>query len=142
VHWAWIRAIEAWVGIEGGVLHLVDPIEAHETADRRIRQLLPSEQLTQQLQQAADRLVVPLGATGAGADHRCDPHDQLDLPRQQRVHIHELIRGGVLAAVGVELEIGPVAIKELPQLGRALGGLGEDALVHHIANVGGCQVNS
>ena len=34
-----------------------------------------------------------------------------------------------------------MAIKQLPQFGRTLRGLGEDALVHHIADVGGRQMH-
>jgi hypothetical protein len=48
--------------VEGGVLDLVDMLEGDESADRQLGEPLAAKQLAEQLQQAADRLVVALAA--------------------------------------------------------------------------------
>jgi hypothetical protein len=67
------------LGVEGGVLDLVDLVEGDQRADLLVGELLAAKQLTEQLQEAADRLVVALGAGRAGPQGGGDPHDQVDV---------------------------------------------------------------
>ena len=49
------------VRVERGVLHLVDLVERHERADLHVGELAVPEEFAQQLEQAADRMVISLG---------------------------------------------------------------------------------
>ena len=69
------------VGVERGVLHLVDLVEGHERAGRPVGELLVAEELAEELEQAADRLVVALGPGRAGAQGGGDLQDQVDRAR-------------------------------------------------------------
>jgi hypothetical protein len=88
------------------VLHLVDLVEGDERADGLVGQRLLAEELAEELQEAADRLIVALRARRAGAQRARDLEDEVDLPRQHRVDLDELLGGDRVAAVGEELQVG------------------------------------
>ncbi len=58
------------VGVEGGVLHLVDLIERDERPDRLSASFWLAEELAQELKQAADGVVVALARGSSGCAGR------------------------------------------------------------------------
>jgi hypothetical protein len=63
------------------------------SAPTSARQLLLAEQLAEELEQAADRVVVALGARRVRAQVGGDLHEQVHLPRQHRVDLDEVLLG-------------------------------------------------
>ncbi len=130
------------VGLERRVLHLEDGIEGHQVAHLALAELLLAEQLAEKLQKAADGVVVALRAGRARAQVRGDVHQQLYLARQHRVDLEEVLLGDLLAAEGVELQLGPMALEQLAQQRLVLLALGEQPLVDDVADVGRVQVDA
>ena len=129
------RHARLYVGVERGVLHLVDLVERHERAHLHVGELPVAEELAEELEQPADRLVVPLRPGGAGAQGARDLEEQIDVPREHRVHLDELVGRDLVAAVGEELQVGAVLLEHRPELRVDLGPLLEEPPVDDVADV-------
>jgi hypothetical protein len=123
------------VGVEGRVLHVVDAVEGDQGADGLVGEGAVAEELAEELEQAADGLVVALGALGAQAQGAGDLEDEVDLAGEEGVDLDELFGGGVLSAEGVALEVGAVGLEEGAQGGLGVGLLVQEAAVHDVADV-------
>ena len=77
-------------------------------ADLAVGQLLGAEQLAQELQQAADGVVVALGAGRARAQVRGDLHEQIHVAGEHGIDLDEVLFGDLVAAVPVQLQIAAV----------------------------------
>ena len=96
------------IGIQGGLLDLEDGVERDQRADLAVSKLLLAEKLAQELQEAADSVVVALRAGRARAQVRGDLHEQAHLSREHRVDLDEVLFGDLVAAVAVEFQIAAV----------------------------------
>ena len=123
------------VRVERGVLHLVDLVERHERADLHVGELAVAEEFAEELEQPADRLVVPLRPCRPGAERGRDLEEQVDVPREHRVHLDKLVRGDLVAAVGIELEVGPVLLEHRAELRVDFRPLLEQPPVDDVADI-------
>jgi hypothetical protein len=124
------------------VLYLVDLVEGDQVAGRPVGKALVAEELAEDLEQAADRLVVALGPGRPGPQCGGDRQDQVDLPGEHRVDLGELLGGHRLAAVRVELEVGPVRLEERAERLLGVGTLRQQPPVHDVLDVGGREVDA
>jgi hypothetical protein len=130
------------VGVEGGVLDLVDVGQGDQGPGVGVGEVLAAEELAEELQEAADGLVVTLGAGGAQAQGRGDAQDEINVPGEEGVDLGEVVGGDVFAAMGIELQVGAVGLEEAAQVLAARRGLVEQAAVDHVADVGDGQVDA
>lgn len=65
-------------------------VQGHEVADVTVGQLLLAEQLTEELEQASDGVVVALHAGGTRPEVRRDLHEQVDVPGEHRIDLDEV----------------------------------------------------
>ena len=91
------------IGVQGRCLHLVNVLQRYQGTQGLIPQLQLSKQFPQQLQQAANGVVITLGPHRPSAQVSGDLHQQIHIPRQHRVDLHEVFFGNGLAVVAVEL---------------------------------------
>jgi hypothetical protein len=82
------------VRVEGGVLDLVDLVEGDQAPTGLVGEALAAEQLAEELEETADRLVVTLGALAERVRMALViSQDEVDVPREQRVDLDELLLG-------------------------------------------------
>jgi hypothetical protein len=71
-----------------------------------------------------------------------DLHEQVDLTRQHRIDLDEVLLRDAVAVVAVQLELAAVAAEQLAQERVVVGRLLQEALVDHVADVGAGQVHA
>jgi len=124
------------------VQDLVDLVEGDQCADRLVGELMAAKQLTEQLQEPADRLVIAPGGGRAGPQGSGDPHDQVDVIGEERIDLDEVVGGDAVTAVGEQLEVGPVSIKNFAQVQVGVGVLVQEAAMYDVADVGIGEVHA
>jgi len=117
-------------------------LEGEQVPQGPAPQLLLAEDLAQQLQQAPDRLVVPLHAAGAHPQAGGDLHQQVHVAREHGIDLQEVQLGDGLARVSVQLQVGAVLLEQSVEIGFAGLLLAQQPPVHHVADVGGRQVHA